>query len=367
MYKNLNLNRDLIIEDVNSYMINNFTNFEVSNSFLKKGKTRNRLEIKIDNKKYFIDFHFNKNGSCTIETYDSREEVKKFKESLADYIINKGNSLIGNKVSKRGRNAVFEDIKYDEIKSILQILEDDRIITGKEKIETDSSSKIYRLVGPQNDSVTLSFYGTKKGKVLLQGRELVLYYELFTYLIQLIDANDISEIYNNKYGEKFESNIENLLKEYFPNSYSYVNTDPLNKLLVQSIYNLSLKEEYVICYDGHVLPAIKAFEGFIKIILYNDFGICIPENKLPFFKKEGGRFYLNEEDSSKLPKNVEIYINKCYNYYSDNRHSLVHYDSPNSLFKVGESTRTLTNKADSDSIIKQIFTFIEEYYSTIRL
>lgn len=363
MYKRLNLNREHLINDINNCLDEKYASHEVSDIIESIDKTRHRLYIEVDKESFSLDFQYIKDGTTTIEVNSGKPNAKIIKEVIANYIVTSGNSVIGKKVSKKSEQCVLEGIKKEDLEEIINILKKDKLIQDIEE-KKNLQGTAFTLKGPQSDKVTITYYNT--GKIMIQGKQLILYYELLSYLTSLLDKNDITNLYNEQYDLGLEMKSQtSILSEYLPNAAKHLDFDPLNKFLIQSVYNLHLKNANVVCYDGHIVPAMKALEGFIKIVLYNDYEITIPKNSLPKFE-EGeyeGVYYLNSDDS-KLIGDLEIvkYINQCYNYYRNNRHSVVHYDSPNALLKFGEATKIVSTEKESNDIIREVLKKIDMYY-----
>lgn len=362
MYKNLNLDRKYLLEDIKDYLNDNKKEYAISENIKKIDNIRHRVEIKIEGNKFNLDFHFKQNGTTTIEVNTGNIQTKTIKKEIAEYIINSGDSVIGKKINKKSDQFIIKNIEDESLTAILDILEEEGFIKNIEK-RNKLDLKTIVLKGPQDDQVTISHY--KSGKLMVQGKQLILYHELFTYLTALLDKNDITSLYNEQYNLDLELNShDELLDEYLPNAAKHVNFHPLNKFIIQSIYNLHLKSTNVICYDGHIVPATKALEGFIKIILHNEYFIEIPKDSLPEFKKMGNYYELNINDSNKINNSkVTDYINECYNYYRNNRHSTLHYDSPTKMFEYGEATKILSNQSESNRVIKEILKKIDKYYT----
>jgi hypothetical protein len=58
------------------------------------------------------------------------------------------------------------------------------------------------------------------------------------------------------------------------------------------------------------------------------------------------------------------YINKIYNYYYKNRHSLFHWRTPFEGKK--DITRCINNKNEADELIKLTLLLINEYYLLLK-
>src|SRR5690606_30345452 len=128
--------------------------------------------------------------------------------------------------------------------------------------------------------------------------------------------------------------------------------------------NLNLKGD-MFCYEGLALPAFRAMEAHIKIILYRDYEIECDNNKFTMFKycQTDKKSYLKECHVNTI-NNIDIvnYLNDTYNYFCNERNSLVHWDSPNEYDPDAELTRVITDIVEVQKIIRNILSRIDEYY-----
>lgn len=377
MYKNLNINQDKLISSIENYLSSEKYEYHISNDFHKIDSTRRRVYITIQDKTFFMDFHFRSDGTTTIDIDSGKNEYKEIRKKTADYILNFSDCVIGRSIKKEAENFIIKNINADtlkEVKEIFNILEEEQLLLSCDKVESNEEKEIYKLIGPQSDIVTLTLYKNKNKKytLLVQGKPLVLYSEIFTYFTRILDRNDVSKLYEAKYGEDIiKMTEEKLITKYLPHAYEKIQSIyPLNRLIKQSIYDLEKDAGNDDIYDGYIIAAIRAMEGFLKIIMSNDYGIDIPKDKLPEFipeDKNVGRFRLNHKDREKIgSREIVEYIEDCYIFYNKSRHKHVHYNSPNQILKWGETTAILKSKNEADVIIKEVLKRIDYYYKVFK-
>jgi ribonuclease HI len=110
-------------------------------------------------------------------------------------------------------------------------------------------------------------------------------------------------------------------------------------------------------YAQYTFPALKALEGHIKFLMKKA-NICFDSRQVgASFKPNNDEvFVLNETnivDDINLKQNIE----KCYNYYYKNRHTLFHFGD---LIGNIDNTRMIETKREADEIIDSIIKIINE-------
>ena len=82
-FNGLYLNREILIASIKKYLSMYFEDVSVGD-LINKGATRRRTEIKADDKSFLVDFHFNGDGTTTIEDFGgSNTDIKR---NLAYYL-----------------------------------------------------------------------------------------------------------------------------------------------------------------------------------------------------------------------------------------------------------------------------------------
>ncbi|MDR2142406.1 MAG: viroplasmin family protein [Deltaproteobacteria bacterium] len=226
-------------------------------------------------------------------------------------------------------------------------------------LEEDFSKFCYRLI-LQNVKLILTLYKTGQKKLLIQGKNSLLFQIIITYINEMTDF-DLNNIFNSVYKETIEEKrINKIFNEIFPklpNNYP----ENIKRLLRQAILNLD-PSSYEEDYSQFVFPAFRALEGHMKY-LFNTLGVKLPVFKaFNMFKKDKTtNKYIFK--SNILVNNVKVKINleNCYNFYNITRNTIFHYG--NFLNDRVDSTIIVESKQKSNHLIKQCFDLINSCYS----
>lgn len=352
-FKGLNLDRTKIIPSINKYCsIHYVDDYKVANEFENKGATRRRLDITVNGRTFFIDFHFNSSDATTTIEYSNGKEVD-LKKELAKFI--KDACLLCDNCSNKW--FVVKDINRTDFESILEIIEESEFYRETLRREQLQNSFIYQCKSKDNEKVTINYYNN--GKVVVQGRPLLLFNDIITMFSELIEVEDIPEAFNDCY--EIEIKKDSVIKQYeikMPNSYNKHELK-LKKVLLQAVYNTNIKGE-MFDYSYLVSPALRALEGHIKYIYkYNQ--ITYNNRSIgSIFNKRDNIFSLKEEYKQELENNKVEYIESVYNYYHRNRHSLSHW---NDVELPQDDTRIIENYGEAIRIIDDTLSIIDLYYT----
>ncbi|MGG3990065.1 type II toxin-antitoxin system RnlA family toxin [Bacillus smithii] len=323
------------------------------------GGTRRRVNIEEkDGLTFFIDFHFKKNGTTSIETNNGNENSREIKKQIAEFIIADPECALGDDVTSGSKYYIANDIEYDDFEGIMELLCESDYYNSHTK-QTRDYFEQYKFRGVYNESLTIHYYKTKK-KILIQGIPLLLFTEAMSLLTELIELDDIPHFFNENYNINLSKNdVEELFDHYFPYS-SDKHPVKLKKVLYQAVYNLQIKGD-MFTYSYLVFPALKALEGHLKYCLHN-YSISLENNKFNMFKFDESRtrYFLKTEHHSKVGDPSRInYFEKAYNFYNRQRHSLFHWADPSLPI---DDTRELENIGEARTIILDTFKIIDEYY-----
>lgn len=352
-FNGLNLNRTKIIPSVNRFCRIYFgDNYKVADDFENKGATRRRLDIVVDGRQFFIDFHFNTSDATTsIEDFGGKEvELKK---QLAKFI--RDACLLSDNSSNKW--FVVNDIERKDFEIILEIIEESELYRETLRKEELQNSFIYQCKSKYDEKVTITYYNN--GKVVIQGRPLLLFNDIITMFSELIDAEEIPKVFNDCYEIEIEK--DSVISQYeikMPNSYDKHELK-LKKVLLQAVYNTNIKGD-MFDYSYLVSPALRALEGHIKYVYkYNE--IRIDDKSIgSIFDKIDKVFYLNEDYKKDLDDNKVQYIERAYNYYHRNRHSLSHW---NDVELPQDDTRIIESYGEAIRIIDDTLSIIDSYYT----
>ena len=353
-FKKLNLDRNKIISNVNRFCEINFNNYCVSKTFKEMDKTRRRLNISIDgNRHFFIDFHFNTSDATTTIEYFGGNEVE-LKKQLAKFI--KDECLVSDNSTNKW--FIVNNINKDDFESILEIIEESHLYKETSRKQQLENSFIYQCKSKDDEKITINYYSNKK--VVIQGRPLLLFNEIITMFSELIDFDEIPKVFNDCY--EIEIKKDDVMSQYeikMPNSYNK-NELKLKKVLLQAVYNTNIKGD-MFDYSYLVAPALRALEGHIKYV-YKHNSIIIGDKQIGIIFDNNNidnRHYLKNNYKTNLDNNKIKYIEKAYNYYFINRHSLFHW---NDVELPQDDTRIIENYGEAIRIINDILDLIDSYY-----
>ena len=215
----------------------------------------------------------------------------------------------------------------------------------------------------KKDRVVVNHYNNGN-KLVMQGKPQKLFSTIVSYVMELVDVEEIPEIFNNTYKINIDKNeVRTEFQYYMPNSFDKL-PEKLAKSLHQAVYNLKLEGDM---FDGTFLaqPVIRAIEAHLKMVLLEKEIIpdwkYIKENGFDMFEKNGAKYKLQSDRIGKASSEEAKYIGGCYTFYNSNRHQLSHWDDPTAPL---DTTKLLDVGAAHD-LIKRTLSLIDEYYEVI--
>lgn len=357
-FNSLNLNREKIIDCINKYLDLYFDEYIVRD-FEDKGGTRRRLPLEIPPGSFSIDFHFNSNGTTTIEDFGGKAEFIEFKKRIANFI--KQNCIINT--SNNDTWFVVKNIDQEDFYSIIELLNDSQhfkntIIDGEKQ---KNNSILYKLKGVYNEDLTITYYNSST--VQIQGRPLLLFNEAISMFSELLEVDDIPKCYNKLYKLDIDKNaVREQFRLYMPNSYNKL-SPRLSKCLHQAIY-YSLVEADMFEYSAIPLTAFRALEGHIKYSLKEVGEITNKHKKISSFyiKNNSDIFELKDTIKEKINNEHKIsLLEKAYNFYCDLRHMLSHWDDLEDDTDI-DTTTMIDNMGTARTYIMNTLEIIDSYY-----
>jgi ribonuclease HI len=251
-----------------------------------------------------------------------------------------------------------KDIKFDDLELVLGLLKEDvkdiNIVQ-----ENKSYCKQYKLIIPQKEEVIVSYYKDKQ-RLVIQGKQQILFSMLLSYIAELVDEEQINTICNEY--SRLDIKKENIQKQfelYLPNARNKL-PNKIEKVLYQAIYNLNIDGDmYELSFL--VFPALRGLEGFLKYIL-ESYRIKCDNNFNMFERKNNDTYKLTEQykDNVGSPNKIK-YINKLYNHYYKHRHTLFHWNDPCAEI---DDTRLIDDINSARKIISDTLQYIDEYFVT---
>lgn len=265
------------------------------------------------------------------------------------------------KVKKGAYWFTIDNISYDEISDIIDIIKNDELpnMIKKESI-IQNGKKIDLTIAPK-EKVAISIY---KNKLVIQGRPKKLFSLLITYICELVEIEKIPEIFNDTFQIDIdEQHVESQYQHYLPNAYDKID-GKMKKVLYQAICNLNLIGKM---YDASFLvqPAFRVLEAHLKKLIieynvvndYND----LKENGFYMFDKNGAKFTLKAENLGTTTPDIARHISNCYTFFNNNRHTLSHWDNPTAPI----DTTNIIDTNQAHDRIKNVLDIIDTYYELI--
>ncbi|MBT2615139.1 MULTISPECIES: viroplasmin family protein [unclassified Bacillus (in: firmicutes)] len=266
---------------------------------------------------------------------------------------------IGEKPRVGDNYIVVEPIKMDNLEIILDLLKEDFENIAIKKTEIADTVN-WQIVFEKERLVVV--YYTSKRKLMIQGKQERLFNVLSAYVLELVESDQIFDVFNPFYNiEVNKEFVETEFITYLPNKRMEF-SPKLNNSLKQSIYNLHLEGDM---YDHTHLsfPALRALEGFLKLILRKHNIVCDRSFNVFVKKDKTSRTYkLDEKYNVNIGSPNKIrYINSVYDYYNKHRNTLFHwdyYENPNN-----DTTRIL-DKNHWKLMITDTLKLIDGYFIT---
>lgn len=321
---------------------------------------RNRIEFMYGGVNNKIDFHFNRDGSTTIDLTPGGPSA--IKEELAEFIVK---SPICQEKAISGFEKpwfVFENVEYEDFNVVLDLI---KAIDGvsEESKKVISGGEQWVLNSKTGEKVTISYFAKNK-KAMVQGKPLKLFTETYTYLMTLIDVGEIPKIMNQQLNIAADITKESIKKElttYLPDAANLLN-DKIKRLSYQAIMNLKVTDE-MFDYAFLAFPALRLLEGHLKYIM-KEKAIKLEDGNFSMFTRtQTGikRYILQPEFDSKFTSNQKEYVERAYNFYKNNRHSIFHWgDIDNPLGQ--DRTRMVERLDEATGYITDVFAIVNNYY-----
>lgn len=243
--------------------------------------------------------------------------------------------------------------KKEELQTIIELMTKDMNELEVENIRDDQTRYVCKLRLEENE-ITITLYKTGNRTLMIQGSMNTVFQMFLTYINELLGINKIKSVISNVYRKKIDnSKIIDDYKKICP-SLPIDYPDSCKDLIHQSLINLNYYID-AIDYSQYVFPALRALEGHIKYVC-NKNAITVTRTFDVFdLDKINNRYFLTS--NQRIPSTTKQYIEKMYNYYVINRHTLFHIGD---MIGLAVNTRTLETKQEADEIIKEVISMINE-------
>lgn len=285
------------------------------------------------------------------------------KRKIAEFIAIYPMCLMAG-IDESNRSMLFKDISEEDFISIVEILKDDSENGSKILSEqSDSVRTLIKVEGRWSDKVTLTYTKSTKN-VRVQGRPLLLYNEITSFLNELVDIDKVVEMLEDNFQQNVsKDSVEEQFRYYLPNSYDK-HTDKLKKSLLKAVYNLNVTSQEYTCTEL-AFEVLRALEGHVKITLLKDYNVksLSKHGTLTMFKFDEATdtITFKDPDRSIIGNISKIeYFERAYKSIVIYRHKIFHWDYPNE-FGIDETIQ-FENLDNVKQIIVDILRLIDEYY-----
>lgn len=258
----------------------------------------------------------------------------------------------GQKITFKGANSfVVTNFTESDLIAIVELVMSENTSITREDAQINNGQQITLKVGSKKTIIKLF----NNGKLLVQGKPTIVFQMILTNISTLLGTDNLIELMRNAYrwtvrksdvDGQFENLCYNIPTNYPSNCVTLIRQALINKICyVES-------EDYA----QYAFPALKALEGHIKFLMQKanihydgrTIGSC--------FTSIGNSFVLSDNvltDNMNLKTNIE----KCYNYYHVNRHTIFHFGD---LMGNIDTSRMIETKRESDEIIDTIIKMIND-------
>lgn len=320
-YKDLNLNREALDANVQSFLQSNGYTLDGS---IQIQDNRKRVVFGAAGAEFAtVDLHLNRTGTTTVQWKMGK------------------NQPLGEKLAIHLRATIdpaeFESVNYslkgitaDSFDPILDCLSetDDLEITI---LRDEAACKQVSLKSiAHQDSLTLTHH--RNTRVLqIQGKPLSCYRRVIFMLTDLLDLKGLEQVLYRKDDSSAEivrtEMAEDYLKNLFPTTYGVL-PEKIKRLLISGCC-IKLASPKLPDYCLLLYPDLRALEGALKALL-SDHGMSVAQedNKIgTFFDNNKGICTLKSDHSAQVTNpNMVQALNKGYSFYIKHRHTLFHME-----------------------------------------
>ena len=294
-----------------------------------------------------LAFYFNKDGTTSIAAKGNTNEIEKGLE-LSELV--KTTCLYSDResvsLSLRMSKQDFDDsIEYLIQECAAENIEEKAINGGTQ----------YKLSGASGDKLIIKYF-TRRMTIQVQGKPLALYDDLLKLLCELLPYEDVVKSQLAQIKVNIDpSVIRSELESNLPNAFVFLTErvrSIISPALALSHLNIALDD-----YSSFVMPVLRGMEGYLKLLFSNK-NITIGNN---FGDRIHGGDSCSVLPDTKIELNCSktvVAIERCYDYWSSQRHGLFHVDSST------ETTRIL-DRDEADKILRKALNLIDETYANI--
>ena len=258
----------------------------------------------------------------------------------------------GQKITIKGANSfVVNNFVESDLNTIIQLILEENPNIIREDAQINNGKQIALKIGSKKTIIKLF----NNGKLLVQGKPTIVFQMLLTNISTLLGTENLLELMSSAY--RWTVKKSDVDRQYENLCYNVPKTYPNGGIILirQSLIN---KMCYVESedYAQYTFPALKALEGHIKYLMQKA-DICFDSRQIGnCFKSVANTFELNDNiivNDINLKHNIE----RCYNFYKVNRHTLFHFGD---LIGGVDNSRMIETKREADEIIDSIVKMINE-------
>lgn len=377
-YKNLKLNREKIIDSVQSFFaLKSELEAKVVDIFeeINSINGQNRCIVNTNQGEFFLDVFFKKDGKTTLMSNGGDSKFLTLKEELCDYIVEscKNNE---NQVSSQVPWFTVKNLINEDVETVISLIKDSEYCKEELSHSISNGYPAWKFRGVQGESLTITYYiknNDRNGKLLLQGKPELLFLESIEILTQLFDTDEIETKFNDSGFFEIqidESIIQNDILSIMPNAFDKLPSDKLKKTVKQALIFKNFKSNFE-DYTVYTFPAYRALEGHYRFILsecnieYNGTAISIWEDSIrdanyPRILKEDNNNAVIQKFGAKSEE-FKKYLTDVNRIIKDERNKYFHWEK----FEPGvqlDETALIEDEEMARAIIERCLTQIEKYY-----
>lgn len=334
---------------------------EVKQDFEKIDNTRHRLKMCINRKELHIDFHFNSDGTTTIEDFGGKEiEMKKEICAIIKEVC---------EVSSGAQNQWFvvNNVSETDFDTVVEMIKDSSYC--KKTLCEKQDEYLYQYEGAYGEKLTIRYYNQKSNKVVIQGKPLLLYLDATEIISELVDFDGIPQLLNENFKVSIDKDsIIGQTKVLMEHSYDNIWSPKLKKCILQAVYYMNLNSD-MFDYTGLAFHGYRALEGHMRYVLKEN-GITLTGHSFNIFddKKELQQAHKNEVisycgDAVQAPARIK-YIEETYKYFGDKRNFYFHWNNPNSTGL--DDTLVIESRDVAQGLIRESLDFIDKYFKLFK-
>ncbi|BAW80378.1 RNAase [Candidatus Nitrosoglobus terrae] len=348
-YKDLNLNREILDADIQSFLESN--GYTLHGGIQPLGK-RKRVVFGVAGAEFAtVDLHLNGTGTTTVQWKIGKNQP--VGEQLAVYL-----KATINPAEFKNLNYSLKGITVDSFDSILDLLKE----SGDIEINTLRNEAVCKRVSLKSiayqDSLTLTHH--RSTRVLqIQGKPLSCYRRVIFMLIDLLDLKGLEQVLYCKDDSSAEivreEMAEDYLKGFFHRSYVHL-PEAVKKLLISGCC-IKLAAPKLPDYCLLLYPDLRSLEGVLKQEMTH-YMRSVENGFGDFFDVKDGACTLKPEHAEAVghTKMVDAF-NTGYSFFRKHRHTIFHME------EFPDGSRMIDTLDKAIGLSKDAYTAIDRLYT----